>query len=150
MNALSGLLVHRSEEILVGLGVLDLVEEEGHRVDGAHLHEDAPQHPHPGERALIDTGSKMDEVIFEEFKGTGNSEIVLDRKVSDKRIFPSLDVGKSGTRKEELLVDQATLSKMWVLRRILMQMGTVDAMQFLLDKMKDAKSNEDFFASMNQ
>jgi len=100
--------------------------------------------------ALIDTGSKMDEVIFEEFKGTGNSEIVLDRKVSDKRIFPSLDVGKSGTRKEELLVDPATLSKMWVLRRILMQMGTIDAMQFLLDKMKDAKSNEDFFASMNQ
>jgi transcription termination factor Rho len=100
--------------------------------------------------ALIDTGSKMDEVIFEEFKGTGNSEIVLDRKVSDKRIFPSLDVGKSGTRKEELLVDHATLSKMWVLRRILMQMGTIDAMQFLLDKMKDAKSNEDFFASMNQ
>jgi transcription termination factor Rho len=75
---------------------------------------------------------------------------VLDRKVSDKRIFPSLDVGKSGTRKEELLVDQAILTKMWVLRRILMQMGTVDAMQFLLDKMKDAKSNEDFFASMNQ
>ncbi len=100
--------------------------------------------------ALIDTGSKMDEVIFEEFKGTGNSEIVLDRKVADKRIFPSLDVGKSGTRKEELLVDQATLTKMWVLRRILMQMGTIDAMQFLLDKMKDAKSNEDFFASMNQ
>ncbi|WP_309662325.1 transcription termination factor Rho [Sphingomonas sp.] len=100
--------------------------------------------------ALIDTGSKMDEVIFEEFKGTGNSEIILDRKVSDKRIFPSLDVGKSGTRKEELLVDQATLTKMWVLRRILMQMGTIDAMQFLLDKMKDAKSNEDFFASMNQ
>jgi len=100
--------------------------------------------------ALIDTGSKMDEVIFEEFKGTGNSEIVLDRKVADKRIFPSLDVGKSGTRKEELLVDQGVLSKMWVLRRILMQMGTVDAMQFLLDKMKDAKTNEDFFASMNQ
>jgi transcription termination factor Rho len=89
-------------------------------------------------------------VIFEEFKGTGNSEIVLDRKVADKRIFPSLDVGKSGTRKEELLVEQAILTKMWVLRRILMQMGTVDAMQFLLDKMKDAKSNEDFFASMNQ
>src|SRR5687767_3827683 len=100
--------------------------------------------------ALIDTGSKMDEVIFEEFKGTGNSEIILDRKVSDKRIFASLDVGKAGTRKEELLVDPATLSKMWVLRRILMQMGTIDAMQFLLDKMKDAKSNEDFFASMNQ
>ena len=100
--------------------------------------------------ALIDTGSKMDEVIFEEFKGTGNSEIVLDRKVADKRIFPALDVGKSGTRKEELLVEQNVLTKMWVLRRILMQMGTVDAMQFLLDKMKDAKSNEDFFASMNQ
>ncbi|MEJ6010266.1 transcription termination factor Rho [Novosphingobium aquae] len=100
--------------------------------------------------ALIDTGSRMDEVIFEEFKGTGNSEIVLDRKVSDKRIFPALDVGKSGTRKEELLVPKDQLSKMWVLRRILMQMGTVDAMEFLLDKMKDSKSNEDFFATMNQ
>jgi transcription termination factor Rho len=100
--------------------------------------------------ALIDTGSRMDEVIFEEFKGTGNSEIVLDRKVSDKRIFPALDVGKSGTRKEELLVAKDALSKMWVLRRILMQMGTVDAMEFLLDKMKDSKSNEDFFATMNQ
>src|SRR5687767_2973134 len=100
--------------------------------------------------ALIDTGSRMDDVIYEEFKGTGNMEIHLDRKVSDKRIFASLDVGKAGTRKEELLVDPATLSKMWVLRRILMQMGTIDAMQFLLDKMKDAKSNEDFFASMNQ
>jgi len=100
--------------------------------------------------ALIDTGSRMDEVIFEEFKGTGNSEIVLDRKVADKRIFPSLDVGKSGTRKEELLVGKDQLSKMWVLRRILMQMGTVDAMEFLLDKMKDSKTNEDFFATMNQ
>jgi len=100
--------------------------------------------------ALIDTGSRMDEVIFEEFKGTGNSEIVLDRKVSDKRIFPALDVGKSGTRKEELLVDKDALSKMWVLRRILMQMGTIDAMEFLLDKMKDSKTNEDFFDSMNQ
>jgi len=100
--------------------------------------------------ALIDTGSRMDEVIFEEFKGTGNSEIVLDRKVSDKRIFPSLDVGKSGTRKEELLVEDEKLKKMWVLRRILMQMGTVDAMEFLLDKMKDSKSNDDFFDSMNQ
>ncbi|AEI38061.1 MAG: transcription termination factor Rho [Zymomonas mobilis subsp. pomaceae] len=99
--------------------------------------------------ALIDTGSRMDEVIFEEFKGTGNSEVVLDRKVADKRIFPAMDVGKSGTRKEELLVDKSTLSKMWVLRRILMQMGTVDAMEFLLDKMKDSKTNEDFFASMN-
>ena len=100
--------------------------------------------------ALIDTGSRMDEVIFEEFKGTGNSEIVLDRKVADKRIFPALDVGKSGTRKEELLVDKDQLSKMWVLRRILMQMGTIDAMEFLLDKMKDSKTNEDFFDSMNQ
>lgn len=100
--------------------------------------------------ALIDTGSRMDEVIFEEFKGTGNSEIILDRKVADKRIFPALDVGKSGTRKEELLVPKDQLSKMWVLRRILMQMGTVDAMEFLLDKMKDSKTNEDFFATMNQ
>jgi transcription termination factor Rho len=100
--------------------------------------------------ALIDTGSRMDEVIFEEFKGTGNSEIVLDRKVADKRIFPALDVGKSGTRKEELLVEKEQLSKMWVLRRILMQMGTVDSMEFLLDKMKDSKTNEDFFATMNQ
>ena len=100
--------------------------------------------------ALIDTGSRMDEVIFEEFKGTGNSEIVLDRKVADKRIFPALDVGKSGTRKEELLVDKGNLAKMWVLRRILMQMGTIDAMEFLLDKIKDSKSNEDFFATMNQ
>ncbi|HKX79424.1 MAG TPA: transcription termination factor Rho [Novosphingobium sp.] len=100
--------------------------------------------------ALIDTGSRMDEVIFEEFKGTGNSEIVLDRKVADKRIFPALDVGKSGTRKEELLVEKGQLSKMWVLRRILMQMGTVDAMEFLLDKMKDSKTNEDFFDAMNQ
>ena len=100
--------------------------------------------------SLIDTGSRMDEVIFEEFKGTGNSEIVLDRKVADKRIFPAIDVGKSGTRKEELLVEKGTLSKMWVLRRILMQMGTVDAMEFLLGKMKDSKTNEDFFESMNQ
>jgi transcription termination factor Rho len=100
--------------------------------------------------ALIDTGSRMDEVIFEEFKGTGNSEIVLDRKVADKRIFPAIEVGKSGTRKEELLVEKDKLSKMWVLRRILMQMGTVDAMEFLLDKMKDSKTNDDFFAAMNQ
>ena len=100
--------------------------------------------------SLIDTGSRMDEVIFEEFKGTGNAEIVLDRKVADKRIFPAIDVGKSGTRKEELLVEKDKLSKMWVLRRILMKMGTVDAMEFLLGKMKDSKTNEDFFASMNQ
>ena len=100
--------------------------------------------------ALIDTGSRMDEVIFEEFKGTGNSEIVLDRKVADKRVFPAMDILKSGTRKEELLVEESKLKKMWVLRRILMQMGTVDAMEFLLDKMKDSKTNEDFFATMNQ
>jgi len=100
--------------------------------------------------ALIDTGSRMDEVIFEEFKGTGNSEIILDRKLSDKRTFPAIDITKSGTRKEELLVDKGTLSKMWVLRRILMPMGVVDAMEFLLEKLKHAKSNNDFFDSMNQ
>lgn len=100
--------------------------------------------------ALVDTGSRMDEVIFEEFKGTGNSEIILDRKVSDKRIFPAIDVGKSGTRKEELLVDKPTHSKMWVLRRILMPMGASDAIEFLLDKLKPTKSNRDFFDSMNQ
>ena len=100
--------------------------------------------------ALIDTGSRMDEVIFEEFKGTGNSEIVLDRKLSDKRTFPAIDIGKSGTRKEELLVDRATLSKMWVLRRILNPMGTGDAIEFILDKLKHTKNNADFFQSMNQ
>ena len=100
--------------------------------------------------ALIDTGSRMDEVIFEEFKGTGNSEIILDRKLSDKRTFPAIDITKSGTRKEELLVDKATLSKMWVLRRILMPMGVTDAMEFLLDKLKHSKTNADFFQSMNQ
>lgn len=99
--------------------------------------------------ALIDTGSRMDEVIFEEFKGTGNSEIILDRKVSDKRIFPSMDILKSGTRKEELLVDKNTLSKMWVLRRILNPMGTVDAIEFLLGKVKETKNNQEFFDSMN-
>ena len=99
--------------------------------------------------ALIDTGSRMDEVIFEEFKGTGNSEIVLDRKIADKRVFPAIDIGKSGTRKEELLVDKTTLAKMWVLRRILMQMGTVDAVEFLIDKMKDSMTNKDFFDAMN-
>ena len=99
--------------------------------------------------ALIDTGSRMDEVIFEEFKGTGNSEIILDRKLSDKRTFPSIDITKSGTRKEELLVDAGTLAKMWVLRRILMPMGVADAMEFLLDKLKSSKNNDDFFDSMN-
>jgi transcription termination factor Rho len=100
--------------------------------------------------ALIDTGSRMDEVIFEEFKGTGNSEIVLDRKLADKRTWPAIDIGKSGTRKEELLVDKGTLSKMWVLRRILMPMGASDAIDFLVDKLKHTKTNTDFFDSMNQ
>ena len=99
--------------------------------------------------ALIDTGSRMDEVIFEEFKGTGNSEIIMDRKLSDKRTWPAIDITKSGTRKEELLVDKDMLSKMWVLRRILMPMGVTDAMEFLLDKLKHSKSNDDFFDSMN-
>jgi transcription termination factor Rho len=99
--------------------------------------------------ALIDTGSRMDEVIFEEFKGTGNSEIVLDRKLADKRTFPAIDITKSGTRKEELLVDKATLSKMWVLRRILNPMGVTDGMEFLLDKLKHSRTNADFFDSMN-
>lgn len=100
--------------------------------------------------ALVDTGSRMDEVIFEEFKGTGNAEIVLDRKLSDKRVFPTIDINKSGTRKEELLItNKATLSKMWVLRRILNPMGTVEAMEFLLDKMRSTKSNADFFQTMN-
>ena len=100
--------------------------------------------------ALIETGSRMDEVIFEEFKGTGNSEVILDRKLSDKRVFPAIDITRSGTRKEELLIDKDTLAKMWVLRRILMPMGQVDGMEFLLDKLKQSKSNEDFFQSMNQ
>ena len=99
--------------------------------------------------ALIDTGSRMDEVIFEEFKGTGNSEIVLDRKVADKRTFPSIDITKSGTRKEELLVDRGVLSKMWVLRRVLTPMGTVDGLEFLINKLKESKSNTEFFDAMN-
>jgi transcription termination factor Rho len=99
--------------------------------------------------ALIDTGSRMDEVIFEEFKGTGNSEIVLDRKVADKRTFPSIDITKSGTRKEELLVDRGVLSKMWVLRRVLMPMGTVDGLEFLINKLKESKNNSEFFDAMN-
>ena len=99
--------------------------------------------------ALIDTGSRMDEVIFEEFKGTGNSEIVLDRKLADKRVFPAIDIIKSGTRKEELLVEKAALAKMWVLRRILNPMGTMDSMDFLLGKLKATKNNNEFFDSMN-
>jgi len=99
--------------------------------------------------ALIDTGSRMDEVIFEEFKGTGNSEIILDRKVADKRVFPAIDIMRSGTRKDELLVEKGTLAKTYVLRRILSPMGTVDAIEFLLDKLKSAKNNSEFFESMN-
>ncbi len=99
--------------------------------------------------ALIDTGSRMDEVIFEEFKGTGNSEIILDRKLVDKRTFPAIDITRSGTRKEELLVDKGVLSKMWVLRRVLMPMGVVDSMEFLIDKLKQSKNNADFFEAMN-
>ncbi len=99
--------------------------------------------------ALIDTGSRMDEVIFEEFKGTGNSEIVLDRKVADKRVFPAMDILKSGTRKEDLLVDKGDLAKTFVLRRILNPMGTTDAIEFLISKLKQTKSNSEFFDSMN-
>jgi transcription termination factor Rho len=99
--------------------------------------------------ALIDTGSRMDEVIFEEFKGTGNSEIILDRKVSDKRIFPAIDITRSGTRKEELLVPPDSLKKTYVLRRILNPMGVTDAIEFLLDKLRQTKTNSDFFDSMN-
>jgi transcription termination factor Rho len=99
--------------------------------------------------ALVETGSRMDEVIFEEFKGTGNSELVLDRKVADKRVFPAMDIAKSGTRKEELLVPQAQLRKMYVLRRILNPMGPMDGIEFLLDKLRQTKTNGDFFDSMN-
>ena len=99
--------------------------------------------------ALIDTGSRMDEVIFEEFKGTGNSEIILDRKVADKRTFPAIDITRSGTRKEELLTDPTQLKKMYILRRILNPMGTMDAIDFLLDKLRNTKTNGEFFESMN-
>jgi transcription termination factor Rho len=99
--------------------------------------------------ALIDTGSRMDEVIFEEFKGTGNSELILDRKVADKRIFPAIDIARSGTRKEELLVEAAQLKKMFVLRRILNPMGSMDAIEFLMDKLRQTKNNDAFFDSMN-
>ncbi len=99
--------------------------------------------------ALVETGSKMDEVIFEEFKGTGNSEIILDRKLSDKRVYPAIDITRSGTRKEDLLVEKDTLSKMYILRRIINPMGTLEAMEFLLDKLRSTKTNSDFFGSMN-
>jgi transcription termination factor Rho len=100
--------------------------------------------------ALIETGSRMDEVIFEEFKGTGNSEIVMDRKLADKRTFPAMDITKSGTRKEDLLVDKATLTKMWVMRRILGPMGPMDGIEFLLDKLGECKTNDEFFDKMNK
>lgn len=99
--------------------------------------------------ALVETGSRMDEVIFEEFKGTGNSEIILDRKLSDKRIFPAIDITRSGTRKEELLLDKGQLAKMWVLRRILNPMGVQESMEFLIDKLKATKNNAEFYESMN-
>ena len=100
--------------------------------------------------ALIDTGSRMDEVIFEEFKGTGNSETILDRKISDKRIFPAIDITKSGTRREELIFDKNDLQKMNVLRRIIASMGTMDAIEFIMSKLKNTKNNDDFFSSMNK
>lgn len=99
--------------------------------------------------ALVDTGSRMDEVIFEEFKGTGNAEIVMDRKLSDKRIYPAIDIHRSGTRKEDLLIDKSRISKIWILRRILEPMGNCDGMEFLLEKLKTTKSNDDFFETMN-
>lgn len=100
--------------------------------------------------ALIDTGSRMDEVIFEEFKGTGNMEVNLDRKLSDRRVFPAFDINRSGTRKEELLIDSADLNRIWILRKLLAPLTTVDSMEFLLEKMRGTKSNKEFLASMNQ
>jgi transcription termination factor Rho len=99
--------------------------------------------------ALIDTGSRMDEVIFEEFKGTGNMEIHLDRRLVEKRIYPAIDINKSGTRKEELLLDQDTLNKLWVLRKVLSPLNAIDSMEFLLDKFQKTKTNADFLAAMN-
>lgn len=99
--------------------------------------------------ALIETGSRMDEVIFEEFKGTGNSEIILDRKISDRRIYPAIDITKSGTRKEELLIEKNDLSRMWMMRRIIGPMGSLDAMEFMIDKLKNTKNNAEFFEMMN-
>jgi transcription termination factor Rho len=100
--------------------------------------------------ALIETGSRMDEVIFEEFKGTGNMEVVLDRKLADKRIYPAIDINKSGTRKEELLLDQNVLHRVWVLRKLLAPLSPTDSMEFLLDKIEKTKSNKEFLESMNQ
>ena len=100
--------------------------------------------------ALIDTGSRMDEVIFEEFKGTGNMEVHLDRRLMDKRVFPAIDINKSGTRKEELLIPKEDLNRIWILRKVLSQLSVVEAMEFLLDKMHGSKTNKDFLESMNQ
>ena len=100
--------------------------------------------------ALVDTGSKMDDVIFEEFKGTGNSEIHLDRRISEKRVFPSININRSGTRKEELITEPSELSKMWILRKLLHPMDELAAIEFLLDKMKDTKTNADFFDAMKR
>ena len=99
--------------------------------------------------ALVETGSRMDDVIFEEFKGTGNMEIHLDRKLSDKRVFPSVDINKSGTRKEELLLNQSELSRVWVLRKVLQPLGVIDSMELLLEKMQETKTNEEFLSTMN-
>ncbi|MCX8011848.1 MAG: transcription termination factor Rho, partial [Desulfobacterota bacterium] len=100
--------------------------------------------------ALIDTGSRMDEVIFEEFKGTGNMEIYLDRKLSDRRIFPAMDINRSGTRKEELLLNKKDLNRIWILRKVLQPLSPIDAMEFLLEKMNETQSNAEFLDSMNQ
>jgi len=100
--------------------------------------------------ALIETGSRMDEVIFEEFKGTGNMELVLDRRLADRRIFPAMDISRSGTRKEELLLDEWTLHRVWLLRRVLTNMNPVEAMEFLLDKLRGTRSNKEFLENMNQ
>jgi transcription termination factor Rho len=100
--------------------------------------------------ALIDTGSRMDEVIFEEFKGTGNMELYLDRKLSDRRVFPAIDINRSGTRKEELLLNPDDINRIWILRKILQPLSTIDAMEFLLEKIKDTKNNADFLASMSK
>ena len=100
--------------------------------------------------ALVDTGSRMDDVIFEEFKGTGNMEVHLDRRLADKRVFPAIDISQSGTRKEELLVDRDRLNKMWILRKVLSPLGTMEAMEFLMDKIAGTKNNQEFLQSMNR
>jgi transcription termination factor Rho len=100
--------------------------------------------------ALVDTGSRMDDVIFEEFKGTGNMEVHLDRRLADKRLFPAIDISQSGTRKEELLVDKDRLNKMWILRKVLSPLGTMEAMEFLMDKISGSKTNQEFLQSMNR